>query len=618
MNENAIPVEFRVWIDDLWGYCAFLIVAKHEYPDYIQTIRSWHHARPKIIQEQFPWPLALAMARAVWRQTPSPRLNFALPPLPTPERNAPCHCGSGLHYRQCCLPVEQAIPVKETCFLPLLLEQIPRREWPALVGSRVPIPMLAHTASELGHAGRYPEVIALLEPWFADDGGFRHGNEELFDGLLDAYSQAPKPRKKAQLLERAIRVGDRRIRSAALQRKASMLSDEGDYPAAWATFAEAQRADPQSPSLSHLEVILLLSQGRAEEARERARFWAHRLAAMRDPGLEGLIGFMRQVVERGDTALTDMLLQHRPDVQELLALLHAAPPVRSLYSLKPADGQAGPLKPKPALAKALRAFEDVLYGDEDAPWANDPLEDSLISDLLPLLRKHPELWNSFDLLNALVDGLRAEDMLPFKDVLARPLLDRAESLLHEVLRANAAEGLTLEWGWLPNRPALHLLGERIAIDSPNPQGEAGEAQLARMEWLVRTLNPNDNQGFRHGLMRAYLQRRRFEDALEFSSQYPDDFAAMRYNRALALYAAAQPGRALTALREAADQYPKLLAWLLKDNPKQPKPGRLGIQVGGDEEAWLYRQDMRPVWTELGALDWARNCAKAFKGKRRES
>lgn len=618
MNEHVTTGESSSWVKDHWNECVFLIAAKLDYPTYVEAMRRWYRTRSSVTQSQYPWPLTLAIARAVWRQTPSPRLNFALPPLPTPDRNAPCHCGSGQRYRQCCLPVEQELPIKDMCFLPLLLEFLPLREWPTLAGSRVPVPMVAYSANDLNRKGKFKEAIALLEPWFSTDDSFRHAHEDLLDILLNAYTEAPKPRKKTQLLERAIQVGDRRIRSAALQRKASMLSDEGDYPAAWATFAEAQRADPQSPSLSHLEIILLLSQGRAEEARSRARFWAHRLAAMRDPDLADLIDFMRQVAERGDAALTDALLQHRPELQELLALLRAAPPVCSLYTLKPTAGQAGPLKPKPKLAKSLRKLEDMIYAADDSPWMDDSPADDLIFDLLPLLRMHPELWNSFELLEELAEEAQEETLLPFKDVLLRPLLDRAESLLREVLRANAAEGMTLEWGWLPNRPALRLLGGRIAIDGLNQQDDVGEAQLARMEWLVRTLNPNDNQGLRHGLMRAYLLRRRFEDALKFAGHYPEDFAAMHYNRALALYMAGQSGRALAELHEATEASPKLLAWLLKDNPKQPKPGRFGIRVGGDEEAWLYRQEMLSVWTELGALDWARDCAKAFKAKRRRS
>ncbi len=95
----------------------------------------------------------------------------------------------------------------------------------------------------------------------------------LFDLLLDAYTNLGKPRKKSALLDRALAHGDRSLRSASMQRRVTMLADSGDYPRAWALFAQAQRSEPDSPSLSHLEVTLLLSQGRETEARERARFW---------------------------------------------------------------------------------------------------------------------------------------------------------------------------------------------------------------------------------------------------------------------------------------------------------------------------------------------------------
>ncbi|MEP7185067.1 MAG: hypothetical protein ABI767_04450 [Rhodanobacter sp.] len=74
-----------------------------------------------------------------------------------------------------------------------------------------------------------------------------------------------------------------------------MLADAGDYVAAWDVFEQAQRADPASTSLSHLEITLLISQGRHPEARERARFWAHRLSALRDPELADTIAFMGEI-----------------------------------------------------------------------------------------------------------------------------------------------------------------------------------------------------------------------------------------------------------------------------------------------------------------------------------
>ncbi|MGH8192063.1 MAG: hypothetical protein ACREP2_11515, partial [Rhodanobacteraceae bacterium] len=126
---------------------------------------------------------------------------------------------------------------------------------------------------------------------------------------------------------------------------------------------------------------------------------------------------------------------------------------------------------------------------------------------------------------------------------------------------------------------------------------------------VLTLNPNDNQGFRDNLMRAYLEHARIDDALALTAQYPDDFGNMRYNHALALFAAGRREEALVALRGAVQNSPKLLAWLLKADPKPPKQDRWGILIGGDEEAWIYRRDTLGLWQRLGAIDWLRACAR---------
>jgi tetratricopeptide (TPR) repeat protein len=193
-----------------------------------------------------------------------------------------------------------------------------------------------------------------------------------------------------------------------------------------------------------------------------------------------------------------------------------------------------------------------------------------------------------------------------------PVLDRAEQLLREVLRVNHAQGKRLEWGWLENRPALSLVGNRVAIDW---EELPSETSLARLEWLVRTLNPGDNQGFRHSLVRAYLHAGRSADALALCESFPDDFAAMQYNHALALFAAGKSGPAVIALHTAVDAYPKLLTWLLKGNPKPPAQSQWGVAVGGDDEAWIYRSETLALWQHLGAMDWLRHCAKALKKRR---
>ncbi|MEO8778244.1 MAG: hypothetical protein ABI389_06185, partial [Rhodanobacter sp.] len=455
------------------------------------------------------------------------------------------------------------------------------------------------------------ETCALLEPWFVADTDFQARREALFDMLLDAYTELGKPRKKAQLLNRAIAAGDQRMRSAALQRNSTMLADAGDYAAAWQVFAEAQRADPQSPSLAHLEITLLISQGRHAQARERARFWVHRLTAMRDPALADLVDFMSEVAEHGEQALTEVLFDREPDLRELMASLQAAPPVASVYTLSPGAEETGPLEPQPVLEKALLRWNAVAPQLTHAPLAATAEPEGMAA-WLPVLREHPVLWNAFEVLDTIVETMRAWRMNLLIDVIVRPVLERAEQVLSEVLRVNHAADKRLEWGWLENRPALNLVGHRIAIDGDESPSDEG---LARLEWLVLTLNPSDNQGFRHALVRGYLDVGRTDDALALCERYPDDFAAMQYNRALALFACGKSGLAVAALRDAVDAYPKLLLWLLKGDPKPPAQSQWGIAVGGDEEAWIYRSETLALWQHLGAMDWLRNCAKALKKMR---
>lgn len=614
MNTNELPPEQLAVAEGFWRFCVALIALGANYPNYVDAVKLAHGQLPAELREGVLfWPVASCMAREVWRRTPHPAARYALGTLPAPERNAPCPCGSGHKYKQCCLPVEQGMPKLAMNLLPMVLDTLPRRRWPELAGSRVPTDMVFDAAQQMNHDHREKETCALLEPWFVDDADFHARREGLFDMLLDAYTELPKPRKKTQLLDRALAVGDRRMRSAALQRQSMMLADAGDYVAAWELFGQAQRTDPASSSLAHLEITLLISEGRHPEARDRARFWAHRLAALRDPALDDLIAFMREVAEHGEQALTQLMFDNEPDLRELVSLLQAAPPMVAQYTLSPSDEETGPLKPRPALKRALRSWNAVAPQVGHSPLFDDAaVGPAAMAEWLPLLRQQPILWNAFEVLDTIVETMRAWRVELLIDAVVLPVLDRAEQLLREVLRVHHAEGKRLEWGWLENRPALSLLGNRVAIDWDESPSESG---LARLEWLVRTLNPNDNQGFRHALVRAYLQGGRVDDAVALCESYPDDFAATQYNHALALFAAGKSGLALTALRDAVDAYPKPLAWLLKANPKAPAQGKWGVQVGGDEEAWIYRSDTLALWKQLGALDWLRNCAKAFKKRR---
>lgn len=123
--------------------------------------------------------------------------------------------------------------------------------------------MTKSAAVELSGKCDIRSAIAWLEPWFKRDDAFVARREFRLDALLHAYADAGPGRKKPFLLERAVAVGDNVIRSTALERRTSVLADQGDY-AAWQTFTQAQRADPYAVSLSHLEMTVLLDQGRTD------------------------------------------------------------------------------------------------------------------------------------------------------------------------------------------------------------------------------------------------------------------------------------------------------------------------------------------------------------------
>lgn len=615
-NDSCLDPLFD--FDVFVAFCISVIARGADYAAYDATLM-------RVVDELFPAPdfgalredsdlrrrLGRCMARALWKQAPHPVHRYAPAPLPAVERNARCYCGSGHKYKACCLRIEQDLLFDNVNLLPVLLDELPRRRWGELPGSRIALEMVADTAHGWNDEGRATASVALLEPWFADDSRFDSHHELLFDTLLDTYSELDRPRKKARLLDRALTAGDRTIRSAAMQRRVTMATDAGDFEAAWSLFGEAQRHEPDSPSLSHLEVMVLIAQGRSDEARERARFWAARLSGRRDPQLESLIGFLRRVATEGSQALAQIIIDNNPVLGEFVALFRAAPSPASLYTLTPQADSAGALTPQPALHEALQEWREVCPPIGYSPIQGDA-SDAIVATAprwLPVLRRLPLLWNSFEALDALTRAAAGFGQVSLYDSLVLPMLERSEHLLQEVLRVNGAEGLHLEWAWLENRPMLSLLGGRIGNELGQPPTPE---HIARLEWLVLRLNPNDNQGFRHALMRRYLETGRAADALALSERYPDDLAQMRYNHALALFAADRRGEALITLRDAAQAYPKPLAWLLKLNPKAPKTFAHGILVGGDDEAWEYRNDSLPLWQQLGALDWARDVARTLK------
>lgn len=586
-------------LEFLLSRCASVILKSEDPDEFLRWFRqSAVNVAPAFFQPFARDPNVLRsflsfFPRFIWNRTPLPGNRFRPRPLPKPERNAPCACGSGRKYKQCCAAAEhadEALP--NLSMLPFVLDQLTAKQREALPYSYLSPEELAHVAETWMEDGREKEAAKLLEGLFADITKLDERAEYAFDRLLDCYDRLNNPLKKKRMIEQGMNAPNKQLRATAMQRMCCILSDRNEYPKAWALFQDLQRLVPNDPSLSHLEVVMLVGQGDKQRAAERARFWLARLSRDQSDIHESLIGFLRTVAE-GDTtgAMMDVAKEINPALNKLIGMIRHLPEPACHYVLKPMEDSAGPLAPDAKLRRL---------------WAHWEVETEFSTDLgddLDWLEKNPLAWQSFEILE---DWFAVLEDYPvthgFEEVALIPLLQHAEALLRKIIERHHAEKLRLEWGWHENRPALRLLGSL----SSHLRGIKRFADAVRvMEWMVLTLNPNDNQGMRDALIHDYLRENRVADALALARHYPDDMAAMSYGTSLALFMDKQGEAAAEALKTASARYPEVRKMLLADNPKQPRLNPGYVKVGGKDEAWFYRMDHLDIWQTSGGLDWLR-------------
>ncbi|MDP2135359.1 MAG: SEC-C metal-binding domain-containing protein [Sulfuritalea sp.] len=558
--------------------------------------------------------IGLALFREIWNHTPRPDLGWKRLTLPKPERNAPCPCGSGRKYKQCCAPSEGTSPFPGGfTVLRYVLETVPVASYGNLPFRQLDPEEVAHVASEWQTDGRIEPATLLLEALLAHGSKLDSRHEYAFDTLCELYLDAGRGDQRLALVERFMQAQDKRLRAAAWQRRATLHADNGEHARAWEVFKEAQRLDPDNPSLAHLELVLLANQDRYDEARTRAAFWAKRLVKLGYAD-EPIVDLMEDVA-RDPEVLRAMLAGHdgdwdaedwdaeaTPEDLDLLErMIETLPAPSCQHRLSPQDDAAGPLQASPELAAVEQEWDDIYWGDaeERNPWSD--------ARWLGWLADHPLAWQSFDVIEDLV-GILGEDLFPedADDRLERmedTLLDHALALLRRVLADNRAEGLSFEWGWMENRPALRLLLQKIDM------ARYSHEELPLLEWLVLTLNPNDNGGQRERLVHAYCEAGRPANALAVCDRYPgDDLAGILYGRVLALYLLGRRGDAVAALAHAAKRLPKVFKTLVAARPKTP-PLMPGIVThGGDDEAWRYRVTSLETWLKCQALDWLKETA----------
>lgn len=546
------------------------------------------------------------MARAMWNQLPQPGEDFRVIKLPEPGRNDPCFCGSLRKHKQCCARMPE-FPIASTLMLEALLEVMPRTRWQDLAGSAIDRRLLAYMVFGWQQDGQHKEIAALLEPWFKGEGEIRDKDTELLDLLLEAYVSLNKPRKRRALAKAAIARGGKVARSVGWQRIALMEADDGNDGAASRALAEAMRADPDNLNLGILEVHLLASAGKLEQARDRARYWALRLEKLNDPELGEQIAWMRTVAQNPQAAFMEIAREMNDGaVEKFETLLESAPPVACHYDLAPQDGGTGPFMPDKALAQALGEWRNVFPSNPPSltwvtTWNEEPWQDLRWLDAL---QRQPLLWQSFEVVDDLACALDGHDAPWVAEKLVPALTARARALFERVLEKHHARDLRCEWGWRENRPALRMLARTVLAREELQDAEAREDAFELMRRFVEVLNPEDNHGFRAQVVAGLIERDRAGEALALAGRYPDDGPDMMLTHALALHAAGREDEAIRMAKDVEEQYPRVIKLLLDESPRRPRSlDPAGYSPGSAEEAWIYRDNFRKVWEKTGALPW---------------
>lgn len=558
--------------------------------------------------------LAFAWARAVWNGLPLDAAGRKPSAMPDPDDDDECPCGSNRKFVDCCRNMPRIPPLTASVLWPYVLANIQPAERDTLLsGSRVPRTSLIEFAAYLLDRDRRGEVIAALEPRLATPE--RYHDEEtaiLLDLLCDAYGMSEKgARRKLKLLHLTTEKAPRSpLRSEAWQRLATIYMDRRESERAWRAFHQAQHDHPHAEALSVLEVELLVAERRIEEAKHRATFWAAALRRGGTPAGDPRLDFLHRVAADPVTTLGEAAINIAGAGRQLHEWLQdVAARATPLYELIPSASNFV-LTPPPPVIAAERKWHDVFplekpFSVQDQPFdAHDIWDADTENGWCKFLRAHPQSFDSLDILDDLATAIARHPQAEapgLDDLLLGPVLARNETIIAHACPNSAKTAVP--WVIARNRPALRGLVRafqwRIARNERRSAVTTAERLLE--------LNRDDNHGLRFILMNEYLRAGSDAKALALAEQYPHDLAPeTRFGAVLALVRLQRMPEAERALHTARSDLPKTAQYLLPARIRRPKLQQGTIEVGGDDQAWFYRDEMRSVWQQTpGALEWLR-------------
>ena len=643
MRKNAPPPEDTDELSDLLHFAARAAIDNLSTDEFLRAFQAEAETIAPTMFGAIDDPSARRaligqFGRSFWSTIPRPEQSWRAIPVPKPERNGPCPCGSGKKFKQCCQPFDTSLEMfPKLNMLKFVLDLWPETKLIEIPLRKIDPDALADAVNQWRKEGDPDRGIGLLERLFDDAAHVDERHLGCFDALCDAYVEAGMQAERERFVARMAEHNNAYLASEALQRGTTLASDAGDFTRAWEQFGRAMRLTPDNPSLAHLEVLVLSSEGRVDEAKARAKVWAARLRRMDRPEYEDLIQFLEDTAIDPDRAMLKVAERNYPGEGAWSELLDAAPATDLSYEVQRSpstDDRWGPgcveiaMHPPRALAAVEREWRNRffvrkpdlvnLHGDGTAACENFPA-------VVQFMRDYPAAWQSFAILDDLVLIARDwfdEDAAPFgRSLVILALSRRAVELLEKCVATSGGVKPIVPWAVLDNRPALRLVVQCIdalvdSIDSVDDEREVDRLQA----WMLE-LNPNDNHGYRDPVMKAHLLSGEIDHALALAARYPGDAGDMPFNLALALFQAGRRNEAAEAWRRGTQSTPRIAATLLAARPKEPEPDDSvddGYEVfGGPQHAWRYRMQMLEAWMTSGALAWAKTLPRVPAPKLRK-
>jgi len=571
--------------------------------------------------------VAILFARQIWNSCPIPASDYHRDPLPKPRRNDKCACGSGLKFKQCCLNLPPIL-LDDLPIWAFLLEVLSEDQLHAALASKqIPLELYAEIGAGWLEDGKPTKTVRLLEPLFKEGLKIDPHLGYAMNVLCDAFDQLGHFNKKTKFLKR-IASSNTAVSGDAWQRLTTILIDEGDLKAAAEAFKQAMRSQPEDPNLASLEVLLMIRQGKDDDhIKQRIRFWKQKLRRWGlenepimalletaevnpqsafvagiehalDPAFIALRQWISDVLQPREVSAYGMHIMdllEDDDVQADSKVAHNHAPQR----------REGILAPPPDIQEIERLWHELL--PENKPFLTQSLEQPEAweqTKWLSFLQQNEQAADSLSILDdlvAILEGFPEIDWMGVADGIFEPIYDRARAILLKSIDAQGAD-ITLPWPAMENRPALRLLYQR-AMQSGVP-GMPEEKQ--NLEELIK-INPGDNHGVRTLLINHYLRTGDDSKALELAHAYPEDILVdLKFGEVLAHYRLGHQKESEALLRKAHYEHQLIARTLWRKRVKQPDLDPHSVTMGGEDEAWLYRTDMRGVWESTpGALQWLR-------------